>query len=217
MEPIIPPNPDPLVQLYAALAKAQSKFDPVIADTLVNVKMKNGGSYDFKYAPLAQINEKTRPALTANGIAVLQPIETDASGERWLITRIVHEAGGMMENRIALPRGMADVKDFGATVTYLRRYCLSSMLGIAADSEPDEQHEEGAGEGGNKPADNKPEKADPAVSAEAWFKKNLKSWEAQVAAGEKTVAQIVKYAESRNLSPGHIARIKQIPQPEASQ
>ena len=59
-------NNDSKADLYAALVKAQGEFQPI-------VKNRDGqsGHRTFKYADLDELIQKTRPALVANGLAVM--------------------------------------------------------------------------------------------------------------------------------------------------
>lgn len=133
---------DKQAALYAALAKAQGNFKPILKNRTVKIRMKAGGAYDFRYADIDEINLKTRPALTEQGLSVIQPVQTDRStGAMWIETILTHADGGSITSAIDLkPAGTyADPKEFGAAVTYLRRYAVSSLLGVAADDDLDER------------------------------------------------------------------------------
>jgi hypothetical protein len=119
--------------LYAALAKAQGEFKPVAKNRAVQIRMKEGGTYRFEYADLEQLISCTRPALAANGLAVVQRVTEDA-----LSTELVHADGGMLRSKTELPRMGNDPKAYGAAITYLRRYAYSALLCLAADDDLDE-------------------------------------------------------------------------------
>ena len=55
--------------LAASLAKAQGEFTAIAKNRLVEITMKTGGKFKFKYADLDAIIEATRPALSKNGLA----------------------------------------------------------------------------------------------------------------------------------------------------
>jgi len=133
----------PMAELYAALAKAQGAFQPIIKNREVEIMMKTGGKYRFRYADLEEINSKTRPALSANGLALIQPIQHGQTGPV-LVCMLTHAAGGVLTSELTMPglRDVADPKAFGATITYLRRYLVSAMLGVAADDDLDENGQE---------------------------------------------------------------------------
>jgi hypothetical protein len=140
--------------LAAALAKAQVAFGPITRSRTVTVSLKTGGSYKFSYAPLDTILGAVRKPLADNGLALTQLINDNE-----LVTLLIHESGGRLSSRTPLgPRGT--VQDFGSAITYLRRYAVQSMLGIAAEEDDDGNRAAGNVaqdvEAGSRPA---PEKA----------------------------------------------------------
>lgn len=134
---------NPAAELYAALAKAQGAFQPIVKNREVQITMKTGGSYRFRYADLEEITAKTRPALSINGLAMIQTIEHGQNGPL-LVCRLMHAGGGMVASEVSMPgvRDMGDPKSFGAAITYLRRYMVTAMLGVAADDDLDEDGQE---------------------------------------------------------------------------
>lgn len=117
--------------LAAALAKAQGSFAPVKRDKTVTVKTKTGGSYSFSYAPLDTILEAVRQPLADNGLVVVQLLDDDD-----LVTSLLHESGAVLSGRVSLPR-TDDIQGFGSAITYLRRYAIQALLGIAAEDDDD--------------------------------------------------------------------------------
>lgn len=127
--------------LYAALAKAQGEFLPIAKNRNVKITMKSGGSYQFRYADLEAILAATRPALSKNGLAVVQMLESTGAGTL-LVTKLVHAEGGVVYSDVKLPSPSdADPKAFGAVVTYFRRYTYSAAIGVAADDDLDENEQ----------------------------------------------------------------------------
>ena len=122
---------DDLGPLALALARAQVAFPPVRRDKHVHVTTKAGSGYDFDYAPLESIIEATRGPLSANGLAVVQVLDEDS-----LVTRLIHESGASLTGRIDLPR-TDGMQEMGSAITYLRRYALQSILGVAAEDDDD--------------------------------------------------------------------------------
>lgn len=120
-------------KLAAALAEAQGEFKPVAKNRAVQIKMREGGTYRFEYADLEQLISATRPALAANGLAVVQRITEDS-----LTTELIHAEGGVVTSRCELPRMGQDIKAYGAAITYLRRYAYGALLCISADDDLDE-------------------------------------------------------------------------------
>jgi hypothetical protein len=130
----IQPNLGPLA---AALAKASTEFTTVTRDKTVTVQTKTGGSYSFKYAPLDTILAAVRGPLSKNGLALVQLLDEGA-----LVTTLIHESGASISGRIGLPN-TADVQALGSAITYLRRYAIQAVLGIAAEEDDDGNHAAG--------------------------------------------------------------------------
>lgn len=133
-----------LASLYAALAAAQGAFPPIAKNREVTIQPREGRAYRFKYADLENILAAVRPALAVNGLAFVQPIvqEGDVSYLRSVIT---HKDGAELASTIRVPSSDArDPKQYGALLTYLRRYMACSILGVAADDDLDEDGHEAA-------------------------------------------------------------------------
>jgi len=132
---------DKMAALYGALARAQGRFQPIAKNREVQIRMKTGGSYRFRYADIEEITAKTRPALSAEGLALIQPPQCDpATGASWIETMLVHKDGGVITSRLDIKplATYGDPKEFGAAITYLRRYAVVAMLGVAADDDLDQ-------------------------------------------------------------------------------
>lgn len=130
----------------AALAIAQGAFEPIVKNRDVSIQMKAGGSYRFRYADLEEVLTKTRAGLSKNGLSIRSAVTTDESGV-WLHAVLAHAAGHEDVSSMKLDGG-GDIKVFGANITYLRRYMVTAMLGVAADDDADENGQ-ASGEGGN--------------------------------------------------------------------
>lgn len=130
--------------LMAALAKAQGEFKAIEKNRAVTITTKSGYSYQFRYADLEEILSKTRPALAANGLSMIQTVEHGQQGPL-LTCRLMHACGGIITSEVLIPsaRDMAaDPKAFGAAITYFRRYMVTAMLGVAADDDLDADGQE---------------------------------------------------------------------------
>ncbi len=135
--------------IYAALAAAQAAMGPALKQA-VNPAFKS------KYADLASVMDACLPALTANGICVMQPTGEDEQG-RFVKTILAHISGESVECRVPLIVSKHDMQGYGSAVTYARRYGLMLMAGIAPEDDD-----------GNAAAKAPPkEEAKPAVTAQA--------------------------------------------------
>ena len=119
--------------IYKAIADLQQEVPVLLKDTQ---------GYGYQYTDLPAILKVINPLMKKNGIGFTQVI----NGTN-LDTSIFHiESGEVLTSSIAIPqgvtlKGMNDFQVLGSAITYLRRYALSSMLGLVTDKDTD-----GAGE-----------------------------------------------------------------------
>lgn len=111
------------------LAMALSKLQGEITDAC---KDKQG--YGYNYADLSSVLDIARPALAKNGLAVSQLCGSD--GDKVSVeTVLMHKSGqwisAVMAMTIQQMKGMTMAQASGAVISYARRYCLASVLGIA--------------------------------------------------------------------------------------
>lgn len=210
---------NPQSALFAALAKAQGEFAPLAKNRTVTIKTKQGYSYDFRYADLEAVLAATRPALAANGLAVIQRIAPVAgSNVTHLITTLTHADGGHIESAINLPaENYGDIKNLGAAISYLRRYAYTALVCVAADDDLDEDGQEpgdGQSQQNSAPA-SQAQQQDvglPPYSDEQ-FKTNLPAWQRGVNDGKTTPERIIKMVSSKAvLSPKQIKAIEALAQ-----
>lgn len=145
--------------IAAALAKAQAAFPAIARDKEVTVTSKSGSSYKFKYAPLESILSAVREPLSSNGLAIVQLLD---DGD--LVTMLLHDSGARLAGRVSLP-AVDGLQAFGSAITYLRRYSIQAILGIATEEDDDGNHASGnsATFGGARPAPPRlPAREDPA-------------------------------------------------------
>ena len=119
-------------ELITALSKAQAEFTPAIKDS-------DNPFFKSKYADLAANLNAVRPALNRNGIAIIQADSSDLSrgaaivrtslhcGEQWLAVEA--EAPALDKS------GNINVQTIGSAWTYLRRYTLQALCGLASEDD----------------------------------------------------------------------------------
>ena len=94
--------------------------------------------YGYSYADLPAIFDVINPLLKKHGLGFTQPIMGDT-----IKTIIFHvESGEVLESLTEIPKnvalkGMNDFQVLGSAITYIRRYALSSMLGLVTDKDTD--------------------------------------------------------------------------------
>ena len=95
---------------------------------------KDAQGYGYSYLTLGKLITATRPALTKNGLVVVQTIEPGETTQT-LVTTLYHVSGESLSSRYPLERvavGKANAaQQFGAAISYARRYSLAAMLNIS--------------------------------------------------------------------------------------
>ena len=102
---------------------------------------KSKQAYGYKYATLDSLIDMLREVLPKHGLWFTQ-IPTRSEEESVLTTRVFHESGEWLEDSILMTdtelQGKAnDTQKLGASITYFRRYVLSSIFGVSADEDVD--------------------------------------------------------------------------------
>lgn len=112
-------------ELFKALASAQLEIQNAEKDT----------ANDFlnsKYASLAAVMSVCREPLAKNGLAIVQlPRLTTSPGVVELETMLTHESGQYISTVWQMAPPKTDPQGLGSCLTYMRRYMISAMLGIA--------------------------------------------------------------------------------------
>lgn len=119
----------------AALAKAIALSQLHVGNAL---KSSTNPHFKSKYADLAEILNTVRPVFSANCIAIVQT-PTFESGVASVETMLCHESGEFISSVCSSPVSKQDAQGIGSAITYLRRYSLAAMCGIAQEDD-DGQH-----------------------------------------------------------------------------
>lgn len=141
---------DSVLNIAAALSLAQSEMANPVKDRTAFVKSSKG-DYSYRYADLASVLEAVRPALSKNGIAVLQtpvvgtPVAMVApdgtpyrSAQLVMVTRLLHSSGEWIEAQLCYDIDPDDrIQTLGSAITYLRRYALQAIVGVVAEEDDD--------------------------------------------------------------------------------
>lgn len=116
-------------KLDNALAKAQGEFSAAIKDS-------NNPAFKSKYADLSSVMEAIRPALARHGISLTQWPVHSTDNRVHMVTRIAHD-GEWMRGTFSIPCDKQNAHGYGSIITYLRRYCASTCLGVITDLDDD--------------------------------------------------------------------------------
>jgi hypothetical protein len=113
--------------LMTALFKAKQQF-PIIP------KNKTGrtGNQTYKYSDLGDILDLINPKLWEHGLFITQPIIGSD-----VVTKIIHAESGEVESYPMTLPVCSDVKEYGAVITYFRRYAICAALGVITEEDTD--------------------------------------------------------------------------------
>ena len=145
-------------KLAAALAKARAEFPPIRKNCTVKVRTRTGADYSFEYADYGAICEAVTKPLAKNGLAFTHLIQDGC-----VVTLLMHESGEYLPSSIPINK-CANPQEYGSQVTYMKRYGLSGILGIA--TEDDDDGNLAAGNTANKAPNPKEEPAPVVASPE---------------------------------------------------
>ena len=116
------------------IAAALSKFQGEVTNP-----QKNKQGYNYTYADLASVLEVSRPIMAKYGLSVTQFVTTTDQGATQVETMLLHESGQFFKTKIQAAAGnngkMSAAQNIGSTLTYLRRYAITALLGIAQDDD----------------------------------------------------------------------------------
>ena len=142
-------------EIATALSAAQAEIEGAAKDA-------DNPFFRSKYADLASVWGACRAPLTKHGLAVVQSPEVATSGQpevyTWtsksgeeragiraitevsVVTKLTHASGQWIEGRVSVLIPDASPQPVGSAITYLRRYALQSLVGVA----PEDDDAEGA-------------------------------------------------------------------------
>ena len=112
----------PCNNLLDALGKMQGVLD--------NAKKESDNPYfKSKYADLAQCLQTAKKPMADNGLSISQHCTFDGQFVR-CVTVLGHSSGQMMVSTLNVPVAKKDAQGIGSSITYARRYALSSIIGL---------------------------------------------------------------------------------------
>lgn len=111
-----------------ALSAAQANFPPI-------TKGKHAAAFGgYNYADLAQVFAAVRPALSAQGLAILQRFDLTDDGATILVTELRYR-DQKDQSRVKLKIDGLDNQKAGIAVTYWRRYSVLAICGVHPEDE----------------------------------------------------------------------------------
>jgi len=125
---LLPDMSSEIGELAAALAIAQGTMKAAKKD-------KENPFFKSSYADLASVWEACRDALSKNGLAVIQTTEQSKDQAVVVLTTMVHKSGQWIRGRLSARPAKPDPQTLGSCLTYLRRFALSSIVGISPEED----------------------------------------------------------------------------------
>lgn len=118
--------------LFGALAKVQAELESVAKSRAVNT-----GKYQFTYTPFDQIVDAVRKPLSENSLFFSQMPFGCINGAVHVATLLGHASGGYLRFTASIPAENNTAQKIGSAITYIKRYSLASVLGIASEEDDD--------------------------------------------------------------------------------
>jgi hypothetical protein len=118
-------------ELAAALGKVQSTIKPVAFD-------RDNPFFKSRYATLAAVIDAIREPFAANGLSFSQPCRFEEGGRIGVETIIMHSSGQYLIGEISSTPVKNDPQAIGSLISYLKRYLLQAMVGVASREEDDD-------------------------------------------------------------------------------
>jgi hypothetical protein len=121
---------DNIADLAASLAKAQSEMGAVHKD-------QDNPYFRSKFAGLSTVWEAVKPALTKNGLSIVQMPGSDERGY-FVQTQLLHSSGQWIRSTTYMKPAKEDPQGIGSLISYARRYALQAMVMACPDDDDGE-------------------------------------------------------------------------------
>lgn len=122
-------------ELAAAFVAALGQVGTIVRDRTAKVPTKTGPGYEYNYADLASVLEHVRPILAANGLGVVQALDSPDDHHVRVYTTIIHTSGATMDFGPLVFAAGSTPQQAGSAATYMRRYSLMAALSIATEDD----------------------------------------------------------------------------------
>lgn len=119
---------------FEALVKAISECENVTASR-INPHFKS------RYFGLADLLAEIKPVLGRYGLAAFQ-VPCSNADRVWISTSIIHISGHIFNcGELGVNAAGLNQQNIGSVFTYLKRYALSTVVGVASELEDDDGHQ----------------------------------------------------------------------------
>ena len=125
------------------LAMSEFKANPpeISKNKRVNFKTEKGGAVNYHHATLAHVTERINSALAQHGLSAAWAVLNHQDNVT-VTCRITHKDGHSEETSISAPRDQSGsknhVQSIGSTISYLQRYTLLALTGLATQDQDDD-------------------------------------------------------------------------------
>jgi len=170
---------EPTASLAAALAQVQAKLPKLDRDKTVTVTQKNGDTYSYSYATLANLSQAVLPLLAEHGLSFVAMPGAGSDGKMSVRYSLMHTSGEALTGEFPIS-GEGGIQVIGGRITFARRYCLAAVVGIAADEDDESQL---ADDGAPRPAQRAKSKTSSAKAPESTATAQRSAPRARPAAG----------------------------------
>lgn len=120
------------VKIISALIKIQSEVTNISKDTQ---------GFGYKYAKLDSVLDMLRPIFNRHDVLIWQDVSSEDGEMVRITTSFIHASGEKKEQILSYPipslSKMNSMQNLGSAISYLRRYCLMTMIGIAGTEDDD--------------------------------------------------------------------------------
>lgn len=120
-----------LNELFSALSKAQAQMHAAL-------KTSDNPFFKSKYADFGEVVAASRPALSANGLSVIQRIICIDDGNEVLHSILGHSSGQYIDSIMRIKPQKSDVQSLGSYITYLKRYAYAALVGVVTEDDDGE-------------------------------------------------------------------------------
>jgi hypothetical protein len=124
-------------ELMTALAKAQGAIGDIERDRTVKVASQRGG-YEFRYATLNSLIKGIKRPLSDNGISYTHVQTFDKNDRLYYLRTTLHYKNQFISS--VVPLILSDQggnQQYGSALTYMKRYTLAALVGVAPDEDDD--------------------------------------------------------------------------------
>lgn len=121
---------------HKSLAEALAAFQAE-APTLHKTAEANAGSYSYRYVELADIVKEIQSLMLKHGLSFSAFPAIGPDNKPALRYKLRHVGGDSEEDVMSLMVSKVDAQAHGSAITYARRYALTAVLNLVADTDDD--------------------------------------------------------------------------------